>query len=182
VLEGKTKNNFRHKTKSHSLFTNRKNIMAENSTETKTEKTPLTDIFQPNRTYLMTIDTVTAVKSSKKGTPGFKVSLVGVPETEVAGTRLIDTLWNTAATKWKIANMMKAAGVQKLTGQDDLSLYKAFAGKHVMVRTNIEKGGEDGTGGFYDDTVRIANFIGDNTNKESDAEIVEETASTNVPF
>ena len=77
---------------------------------------------------------------------------------------------------------MKAAGVTNLPGQDDLSLYKAFAGKQVMVRTSIDKGREDGTGGFYDDTVRIANFIGDNTGKAS-PEVVEEPASdSNVPF
>lgn len=150
--------------------------MAENSTE-KTEKTTK---YEHNRTYLVKIDTVTSVVSKKKETPGFRVSVVGSAG-EVDGERLTDTVWVTEKTKWKMQNLLRAAGVTALPARDEITLFKTFSGKEVLIKTILEKGRENELGGTYPDAIRIGNFLGGSSNPE----VIEDSAevsNTNVPF
>lgn len=138
--------------------------MADNATETKNE----TSSYEGNRTYLVKIDTIRAVESKNKKTPGFRISVVGSAG-EVEGERLTDTVWITDKTKWKMTNLLAAAGVEKLTGRDDVTLFKLFSGKEVLIKTQLEEGTDNGLGGKYPDMVRISNFIGGSPSSSEDS-------------
>lgn len=115
--------------------------------------------YKSNETYLVKIKSVTATNSKNKGTPGFRVTVEGTMG-DVEGQVLTDTVWVTDKTKWKMANLLNAAGIPSLPGRDDVSLYKAFYGKEILIKTMLEEGRDNPLGGKYPDSIRIANFLG----------------------
>lgn len=115
--------------------------------------------YQSNETYLVKIKSVTATTSKNKGTPGFRVSVEGTMG-DVEGQVLTDTVWVTEKTKWKMSNLLSAVGLSTLPGRDDVTLFKTFYGKEILIKTVVEEGRENPLGGKYPDTIRIANFLG----------------------
>ena len=148
--------------------------------EKATENAPRELVFNHNSTYIMRIDTVKNVTSNKKNTPGLQVALVSAAGA-TKGSRLVDTIWLTKGTKWKIDSFLNAAGVEKLP-QDSLALYETFNGKLIEIRASIEEGRiDEKTGVKYDDQNRVGSFVGPVASSNASAP-AGNASSEEVPF